>query len=182
VAARRVEVHLAEPGADCRRRHEALVLAVEQATNSYYVAGEREAETAARAAKEQRERSAAELRRAHEMVVSGLDAYEDLAAAANATADPTMKRPRPALRSAEVGRPAIRGDRGLIWLDALAGWIEEQKLAAEEEPEPLIPMGWSGLGKPTQPPGSRLLRLSACSPDSRTARASKEQPGAYPLY
>ena len=136
--------------ADCRRRHEALIVAVESATSAYLKAGEQEAETAAEIAREQRERSAADLRRAHEMVVSALDAYEDLATAANATADPAMKRPRPPLRSAEIGKPAIRNDRGLAWLDALAGWIEEQKLAAEVE-EATITFGWSGIGRRSNP-------------------------------
>jgi hypothetical protein len=134
-----------------RRRAEALTLAVEEATDSYFKAGEQEAETAAQAAHEQRQRSAAELRRAHEIVVAALHAYEDLAAAANATANPTSKRPRPPLRAGEVGMPAIRNDKGLAWLDALAGWIEEHKLAAEAEPEPVIRFGYGGG---TQPPGS----------------------------
>jgi hypothetical protein len=134
-----------------RRRHEALVVATEDAANAYYEAGEQEAEKAAEAAREQRQRSAAELRRAHEMVVAALDDYADLATAANATADPTSKRPRPPLRSAEVAR--IRNDRGLAWLEALANWLGAQQLAAEVEPDPGIHFGWCG-GKQEQPPGS----------------------------
>jgi hypothetical protein len=127
-----------------RRRYEALATATEAATAAYLAAGEQEAETAAQAAREQRERSAAELRRAHELVVSAIDAYEDLATAANATANPSLKRPRPLLRSAEIGKPAIRIDNGLAWLAALAGWIEDQRLAAEMEPEAVVRFGWSG--------------------------------------
>jgi hypothetical protein len=128
--------------AEARRRVEALVLAVEDAATAYFNAGEEEAETAAEAAREQRERSAAEIRRAHETVVAAIDAYEDLATAANATADPTSKRPRPALRSAEVAR--VRNDKGLAWLDALGAWIEEQQLAAEVEAAPKVYFGWHG--------------------------------------
>ena len=141
---------------DLRRRHEALVVATEEAANAYYAAGEQEAEKAAEAAREQRERSADELRRAHEMVVAALDNFEDLCCAANASANPTAKRPRPALRSAEVAR--IRNDKGLAWLGALAGWIEEQRLAAEAEEEPGIKFGWPKPGQLGPPPGS--MRVS----------------------
>jgi len=61
-----------------------------------------------------------------------------------------MKRPRPPLRSAQVAK--IRNDRGLAWLAALAGWIEEQQLAAEVEPDTRVGFGWSRVlqGKPSE--------------------------------
>jgi hypothetical protein len=146
----RAEAERDEPA----KRYEALAQATEDPVEAFTKASETEAQQVAEVAREQREASAAEVRRATEQIAAALDNFEALLGAARWTADPNRRRWRSALRTIETGRPRVRVDRVLAALEELPAALEAQPLPAEESEPATVQFGHRAVGKVYPPPGS----------------------------
>jgi hypothetical protein len=80
------------------------------------------------------------------MVVSAIDDFEVLATAANA-AHPTPKRPRPALRSAEIGHPASATTTAWPGSPRWRAGSRSSGSPPRPEKEPGIKFGWPKPGQ-----------------------------------
>jgi hypothetical protein len=145
---------------DLERRHRALVQATEVATSELIAVAEEESETLITAARETRSRVAEQVAAAAGRIAADVDELQRALSIARWSAEPSSRRWKLSLGSCHVGkrhggRPVAELIDGLRELSEV---LSQQVTPGEEEPEPTITFGWSGLGRPTQPPGS--MRVS----------------------
>jgi hypothetical protein len=97
--------------ADVRRRYEALVVAVDTATNELLEVGERERDKLVEAARTARERAVARVEQAASEIENAIAEEQAALSVARWAQDPASRKWKVALASGEVGRPGIRIDR-----------------------------------------------------------------------
>jgi len=131
------------------------VVAVEQAADELYDLAPGEAPRVIEAARRTRERAVRTIAEATAQIERALDDAESALSLSRWASEPGNKRWKVALRTLELGQPRVRLDRVFAALEALPDALEAQPLPGEEQPEPTVTFGWSGIGAGQTPPTVR---------------------------
>lgn len=114
-----------------------------------------EAPKVTEAARRTRERAVRTIAEATAQIERALDEAENALSLSRWAAEPGAKRWKVPLKTMELGQPRTRLDRVFAALEALPGALEAVPLPGEEQPEPEVHFGWSGIGAGQTPPGAR---------------------------